>query len=230
MARQVLVPNMPLILSIGVGVILLPPVVVCSSQPACPAGASLVDTFDAEGERFLACEDLALPGGGITLVPFSGDEAVHLPKTYEQYAPHPDSHYYLGLDKEAVLRAKWDLLADAVLNDCSAKAPTTGPSWCEPTWSRVELALPVMRYSFGNRKASGNTFMCSPYSPESGVRTFTGSRSASVDATFSDHVRGHGLDLAPRIARFAKRERPFDSLFNRRTTAQTMGSRGHRDT
>jgi len=30
--------------------------------------------------------------------------------------------------------------------------------------------------------------MCSPYSPESGVRTFTGSRSASVDAAFSDHA------------------------------------------
>ena len=30
--------------------------------------------------------------------------------------------------------------------------------------------------------------MCSPYSEESGVRTFTGSRTASVDATFSDHA------------------------------------------
>ena len=30
--------------------------------------------------------------------------------------------------------------------------------------------------------------MCSPYAEESGVRTFTGSRSASVDATFSDHA------------------------------------------
>ena len=45
-----------------------------------------------------------------------------------------------------------------------------------------------MRYSQGNKQASGNRFMCSPYSPESGVRTFTGSRSASVDATFSDHA------------------------------------------
>ena len=45
-----------------------------------------------------------------------------------------------------------------------------------------------MRYSQGNKQASGNNFMCSPYSPESGVRTFTGSRSASVDATFSDHA------------------------------------------
>ena len=46
----------------------------------------------------------------------------------------------------------------------------------------------VTRPRFGNRHASGNQFMCSPYSPESGVRTFTGSRSASVDATFSDHA------------------------------------------
>ena len=45
-----------------------------------------------------------------------------------------------------------------------------------------------MRYSQGDKQASGNRFMCSPYSPESGVRTFTGSRSASVDATFSDHA------------------------------------------
>ena len=70
-------------------------------------------------------------------------------------------------------------LGDAVLNNCSAKTRTSGT--CEPTWRRVERALPVMRYSFGNRQASGNAFMCSPYSPESGVRTFTGSRGASVD-------------------------------------------------
>jgi len=45
-----------------------------------------------------------------------------------------------------------------------------------------------MRYSQGNKDATGNEFMCSPYEEESGVRTFTGSRSASVDATFSDHA------------------------------------------
>ena len=70
--------------------------------------------------------------------------------------------------------------------DDDSRTPTTG--LCEPTWRRVERALPVMRYSRGDKQASGNRFMCSPYSPESGVRTFTGSRSASVDATFSDHA------------------------------------------
>jgi hypothetical protein len=151
----------------------------------CPTGTTLVDTFEAEGQEWAACEDLQTPGGGLTLVPDSGT-SVHLPKSYEPYAPHPDSHYYLGLDKAEVLAAKWDVLGDAALHTCAAKAATTG--LCEPTWAGIERALPVMRYSFGNRKASGNNFMCSPYSPESGVRTFTGSRSASVDATFSDHV------------------------------------------
>ena len=153
----------------------------------CPAGTTAVDTFSAEGTQWAACEDLSTPGGGLTLVPESGP-AIHLPKSHEPYSPEPDENYYLGLGKQAVLRAKWDMLGDAILHGCGddSRTPTTG--LCEPTWSRVERALPVMRYSQGNKQASGNRFMCSPYSPESGVRTFTGSRSASVDATFSDHA------------------------------------------
>ena len=95
---------------------------------------------------------------------------------YEPYSPKPDDAYYLGLGKEKVLKTKWDMLGDSILNNCTHKTPTTG--FCEPTWNRVEQAVPVMRYSQGNKKANGNGFMCSPYSPESGVRTFTGSRSA----------------------------------------------------
>ena len=153
----------------------------------CPAGTTAVDTFSAEGKQWAACEDLSTPGGGLTLVPESGP-AIHLPKSHEPYSPEPDENYYLGLGKQAVLRAKWDMLGDAILHGCDedSRTPTTG--LCEPTWSRVERALPVMRYSQGNKQASGNRFMCSAYSPESGVRTFTGSRSASVDATFSDHA------------------------------------------
>ena len=153
----------------------------------CPAGTIGVDLFSAEGKQWVACEDLRIPGGGLTLVPESGP-AVHLPKSHEPYSPEPDEHYYLGLGKQAVLGAKWDMLGDAILHGCDdgSRTPTSG--FCEPTWRRVERALPVMRYSQGDKQASGNRFMCSPYSPESGVRTFTGSRSASVDATFSDHA------------------------------------------
>lgn len=152
----------------------------------CPAGATRVDKFTtADGVHWSACEDLKTPGGGITLVPESGG-AVHLPKSYEPYSPEPDDAYYLGLGKQAVLSAKWDMLGDAILNSCAEKTPTT--QLCEPTWARVERAVPVMRYSRGNKQASGNRFMCSPYAEESGVRTFTGSRSSSVDATFSDHA------------------------------------------
>ena len=153
---------------------------------ACPTHATQVDNFTtADGVVWLACEDISTPGGGITLVPAQGT-VVHLTKTFEPYSPAPDEEYYLGLGKEKVLAAKWDMLGDAVLNQCDEKTATTG--LCEPTWNRVEMAVPVMRYSQGNKGASGNNFMCSPYSPESGVRTFTGSRSASVDATFSDHA------------------------------------------
>jgi hypothetical protein len=165
---------------------------VLGSGIICPNGMVAVESFSAEDRQWTACEDLSSPGGGLVLVPnmANGNDgsssSVWLSKTYEPYSQGPDSEYYLGLGKQTVLDAKWDMLNDAVMNICKHKTLTTG--LCEPSWTRVERALPVMRYSFGNKKASGNEFMCSPYSPESGVRTFTGSRSASVDATFSDHA------------------------------------------
>ena len=81
------------------------------------------------------------------------------------------------------------MLGQKILTECEA-TERFGPL-CEPTWARVERALPIMRYSRGNRQARGGgpqEWMCSPYAEESGVRTFVGSRSASVDATFSDHA------------------------------------------
>jgi hypothetical protein len=152
---------------------------------ACPGGSmTIVDSFTAEGRQWVACEDLSVPDGQLALI--SKEETVFLPKSFEPYSQGLDEDYYLSLGKSTVLDAKWDMLGDAVLNSCNHLTATT--SLCEPTWRRVERAVPVMRYSRGNKKASGNQFMCSPYSPESGVRTFTGSRSASVDASFSDHA------------------------------------------
>ena len=107
----------------------------------CPPGTTQVDTFSAAGLSWLACEDLRLPGGGITLVPERG-AAVHLPKSYEPYSPEPDDYYYLGLGKDKVLGARWDMLGDAVINECPTKTSTT--KMCEPTWQRVERALPVV--------------------------------------------------------------------------------------
>ena len=155
-------------------------------RASCPAGTTAVDTFSAEGKKWTACEDLAVPGGALVLMPADATGNVWLPKSYEPYSQGTDEEYYLGLGKQRVLDSKWDMLGDAILHGCPSKTQTTG--LCEPTWAHVERAVPVMRYSQGNKDATGNNFMCSPYSVESGVRTFTGSRSASVDASFSDHA------------------------------------------
>ena len=80
----------------------------------CPDTATQVDTFSAEGTVWTACEDLSTQGGAIVLVPRSG-EAIWLPKTYEPYSQGSDEEYYLGLGKQTVLGAKWDMLGDAVL-------------------------------------------------------------------------------------------------------------------
>ena len=129
-----------------------------SSALACPPGLTHLDNFTAEGDSWLACEDLQVAGGGIALVR-AGGESVWLTKTHEPYTQGADEEYYLGLGKHTVLGAKWDMLGDSLLEGCPAgeKSPTTG--LCEPTWQRVERAVPVMRYSQGNKQASGNAFM-----------------------------------------------------------------------
>ena len=169
-------------------VLVLALVATARAGPSCPDGTTRLDAFSAEGKLWVACEDLSQPGGGIALVPDSGD-MLWVPKSYEPFAPKPDSEYYLGLGKETVLGAKWDMMGQHILHSCDGEDKIG--EFCEPTWKHVEEALPIMRYSRGNRAARGGgpqEWMCSPYAEESGVRTFVGSRSASVDATFSDHA------------------------------------------
>ena len=105
---------------LSIALVVVPSATVVETGASCPAGTTQVDTFTtADRIEWSACEDLAVPGGGITLVPERG-AAVHLPKSYEPYSPEPDDYYYLGLGKADVLAAKWDMLGDAILNQCSA--------------------------------------------------------------------------------------------------------------
>lgn len=100
----------------------------------CPAGTTKVDAFSAaDGSQWSACEDLQAPtpGGGLTLVPTSGDEpAVHFPKGYEKYRQGADEDYpwYLRLGKQTVLNAKWDMLGDACCAALGAR-PGAGARW-----------------------------------------------------------------------------------------------------
>jgi hypothetical protein len=105
----------------------LPAAIVEGGATTCPAGTTAVDTFSAEGKRWAACEDLSTPGGGLTLVPESGP-AIHLPKSHEPYSPEPDENYYLGLGKQAVLGAKWDMLGDEILHGCDDERESHTPA------------------------------------------------------------------------------------------------------
>eukprot|EP00729_Bicosta_minor_P012126 gene12126-30363_t len=134
--------------------------------PACPQHLTTVDHFAVNGTNWTACEDLAVPGGALVLLSADGNSE-WFSKSHEPFIQGADSDYYLGLGKKAVLAAKTDLLGNTILSKC--QAPNPASKLCEPTWGAVERALPVMR-------SSG----------ENGVRTFVGSRSSSVDATFSD--------------------------------------------
>ena len=129
------------------------------------AGFTAVDHFTVNGTDWTACEDLAIPGGALVLLSADGSSE-WFSKSHEPYIQGNDSAFYLGLGKEVVLAAKTDLLGNTLLTKCQTRNPAS--QLCEPTWAGVERALPVMRTS-----------------GENGVRTFVGSRSASVDATFS---------------------------------------------
>ena len=50
------------------------------------------------------------------LVAESG-ERVWQPKTYEPFSQGSDSDYYLGMEKQTVLAAKWDMLGQKILNE-----------------------------------------------------------------------------------------------------------------
>jgi len=143
---------------------------------------ALSDFTDHSGAAWLACENLQSPVGGIALVPplvpSGGAEVLWLPKTHEQYEPHPDESYYLGLGKAAALQAAAtrDALGAALLScNASSSAGTSCFSWAD-----VERALPPIRKN-GPGGRWPNWEGCD------GVRTFVGSRGASGDATFSDY-------------------------------------------
>jgi hypothetical protein len=143
------------------------------STPSCPDGATLVDSFELDGATWSACEDLQRPGGDIVLVPAAGGpaEAERFSKSYAPFTTNwtDDRRYYLGLGKAAVASASTDVLGAKLLRDNQALS-----------WSAVEAAVPPIRKS--GKTASGRW-----QSNCNGVRTFVGSRSASVDATFDDH-------------------------------------------
>lgn len=144
-----------------------------------------VAKFSAESQEWRVCEYLDDPGGAIHLLPANGAPVV-LSKSYEPYNQGTDDDYYLGLGKQAALGAKWDMLGQEILHSCPEAEKVGALGECEPTWERVERAVPVIRYSGGDRNAragSNREWMCSPYGTETGVRTFVGSRSSSVDAT-----------------------------------------------
>ena len=78
-----------------------------AAAPACPSGTTRVDNFTTPDQiAWLACEDLAVPGGGLTLVPARG-AAVHLPKSYEVTQCHssPSFSASLSLPRAAATEA-----------------------------------------------------------------------------------------------------------------------------
>ena len=148
------------------------------AAPACPSGLAQTDSFALNGSMWSACEDLSTPDGALALLSSAGD-AEWFAKSHEPYVQGDDEDYYLGLGKEAALKAKTDVLGQALLTGCAKPTPTT--QLCEPTWAAVERAVPVMRRSGGGHQGGA----CPP---GAGVRTFVGSRGSSVDAALSDHM------------------------------------------
>ena len=135
----------------------------------CPGGTDRVDTFVLDGIAWVACEDLAKPGGSIALVSGAGD--THwFEKSHEVFASANDDEYYLNLTKAAVVGAKADILAAKLLS----------ANYSYLTWDLVASAIPPIRHS-------------------GGVRAFVGSRGSSVDTTFSDSgedAAGYGFPPA----------------------------------
>eukprot|EP00966_Prymnesium_polylepis_P182061 4217711-Prymnesium_polylepis.1 len=125
------------------------------------------------------------PDGAIVLASSAG-EVEWFDKTYSPYNESDDSSYYLGLGKRAVARATTDVLGAKLLCD--------GAQPCEPTWAAVERAVPPIRKSGRGGHWGSNC---------DGVRTFVGSRSASVDFTFSDLAYDCSWNGSPSVESYA---------------------------
>lgn len=137
-----------------------------AAPAVCPDKMEEVDHFDINGTGWLACEDLHQPGGSIALVPAAGD-VEWFSKAYSPYKTvTDDGSYYLGLTKQTVAAAKTDVLGAKLLEQKFI------------TWADVEKAIPPIRTA----SAGGG---CSAGCP-GGVRTFVGSRGASVDTTMDN--------------------------------------------
>jgi hypothetical protein len=142
--------------------------------PRCPNASTFVDSFHANGTTWAACEDLQLPGGDIVLLSARGD-AERFSKSFAPYSTNwTDDVYYLGLGKAAVANATSDILGEKLLQDEKTLS-----------WSAVERAVPVIRSS-GKGESEGS--ICG------GIRTFVGSRGASVDVAMDDHGNTCQLD------------------------------------
>ena len=109
--------------------------------------------------------------------------------TYEPYGTNAtdDTDYYLGLGKQAVANAGHDILGATLL--------AAG----EPTWAAVEKAVPPIRKS--GVTPGGWQFQTSDCD---GVRTFVGSRGASIDYTFSDLAQDCTFDSALSVGTYAQ--------------------------
>ena len=102
--------------------------VAAGAAQACPAGLTELSAFnDDDGSAWLACEDLQVPDGGIALVPAAPAATEWLPKTREAYTQGTDEAYYLGMGKDAALRAAGagDVLGRALLSCNHSAAPRT---------------------------------------------------------------------------------------------------------
>eukprot|EP00966_Prymnesium_polylepis_P290083 6701240-Prymnesium_polylepis.1 len=132
------------------------------AAPQCPGGSTRVDTFEINGTTWAACEDLQQPGGALVLVSGAG-VTEWFSKGYSPFNSTDDSEYYLGLDKRAVAAASTDLLGAKLLEDEEGLS-----------WAHVERAVPPIRAATAGGACRTNR----------AVRTFVGSRGASVDTTF----------------------------------------------
>jgi hypothetical protein len=91
--------------------------------------------------------------------------------------------------------ATTDILGTKLLTDCKGKA--TGTPFCEPTWKGVEEAVPPIRKSGPSGAGGYWTTSCA------GLRTFVGSRSASIDFSFDDVGEDCGWNGSPSVVSYA---------------------------